>query len=155
MRATRVTYSSRTPGIRRERKTVTIMAVLPNWDESATPAGSAQMQAGDGNHPSRRWRGTAPHWPVFSAQREVDMKTMIHLGAAAAFCVTLCVVPGRAQAQGAFCAEDSHGYRNCGFYTLAQCRQALAGMGGACTPNPAAKAPEQPPTRAGKRKHAE
>ena len=72
------------------------------------------------------------------------MKVIIWCAAIAA----LCALPGRAGAQGAFCAQDSHGYTNCGFYTMAQCRQALAGMGGTCSPNPAAKpAPEQPQTR--------
>src|SRR5262245_2657372 len=126
MRSTRLTYSSRTPGIRRERKTVTIMAVLPNWDESATPAGRAQTQAGDGNHPCRRCDGTAALRPVFSPPREAAMKIVIRVGAAV-LCAALCAMPGRAEAQGAFCAQDSHGYRNCGFYTLAQCQQALAG----------------------------
>jgi hypothetical protein len=58
---------------------------------------------------------------------------------------TVCVLPGRAEAQGAFCATDSHGYSNCGFYTLAQCREALAGMGGTCTPNPAARTTGEQP----------
>jgi hypothetical protein len=74
------------------------------------------------------------------------MKAMITCAAVAA----VCAMASRAEAQGAFCAEDGHGYRNCGFYTLAQCRQSLAGMGGTCTPNPAAGAavePPQPPTK--------
>jgi hypothetical protein len=58
----------------------------------------------------------------------------------------LCALTSWAQAQGAFCAEDGHGYRNCGFQTLAQCRQSLAGMGGMCSPNPGARAAEPPPT---------
>jgi len=71
------------------------------------------------------------------------MKTMIYCAAIAA----LCAIPHWAEAQGAFCEQDSHGYTNCGFYTMAQCRQALAGMGGTCSPNPAAKpTAEQPQT---------
>jgi Protein of unknown function (DUF3551) len=76
------------------------------------------------------------------------MKAMITCAAVAA----LCAMASRAEAQGAFCAEDSHGYRNCGFYTLEQCRQSLAGMGGACTPNSAARPTvEQPQTQTRKR----
>jgi Protein of unknown function (DUF3551) len=76
------------------------------------------------------------------------MKTMITCAAVAVLCATA----SRAEAQGAFCAEDAHGYRNCGFNTLAQCRQALAGMGGTCSPNPAASATvEQPQTQTRKR----
>jgi Protein of unknown function (DUF3551) len=76
------------------------------------------------------------------------MKTIIYCGAF----VALCAIPGPADAQGAFCAEDAHGYRNCGFYTLAQCRQSLAGMGGTCSPNPAAPAAvDQPQTPTRKR----
>jgi Protein of unknown function (DUF3551) len=74
------------------------------------------------------------------------MKTMMTCAAVA----VLCAMATRAEAQGAFCAEDAHGYRNCGFYTLAQCRQSLAGMGGTCSPNPAAPAAvdqAQTPTR--------
>jgi Protein of unknown function (DUF3551) len=93
---------------------------------------------------------------VFSREREAAMKAMIHCGAAVALCVALCAMAGRAEAQGAFCAEDAHGYRNCGFYTLAQCRQALAGMGGTCSPNPVAKPQGEPPQpRAGKRTRPE
>jgi hypothetical protein len=68
------------------------------------------------------------------------MKTIIWCAAVAA----LCALPGRAEAQGSFCAMDGHGYNNCGFYTMAQCREALAGMGGTCSPNPAARTAEQP-----------
>jgi hypothetical protein len=75
------------------------------------------------------------------------MKIIIWCAAVA----TLCAFPSRAAAQGAFCAMDSHGYSNCGFYTLAQCREALAGMGGTCTPNPAARVSEQPQAPSKKR----
>jgi uncharacterized protein DUF3551 len=76
------------------------------------------------------------------------MKVIISCAAIA----VLCALPGRADAQGAFCAMDSHGYSNCGFYTLAQCREALAGMGGTCTPNPAAKATSEQPQTQSKKK---
>ena len=80
------------------------------------------------------------------------MKRILYCAAVAA----LCALPGRADAQGAFCAMDSHGYSNCGFYTLAQCREALAGMGGTCTPNPAARTTgEQPQTPSKKRARPE
>ena len=75
------------------------------------------------------------------------MKIIIWCAAVA----TLCALPGGAAAQGAFCAMDSHGYSNCGFYTLAQCREALAGMGGTCTPNPTARTAEQPQAPSKKR----
>ena len=76
------------------------------------------------------------------------MKSIVYCAAIA----VLCGMASRAEAQGAFCAEDAHGYRNCGFYTLAQCRQALAGMGGTCSPNPAAPAAvDQPQTPTRKR----
>ena len=75
-------------------------------------------------------------------------KIMIWCAAVAA----LSALPGRAEAQGAFCAMDSHGYRNCGFYTLAQCREALAGMGGTCSPNPDTRTTgDQPQTQSKKR----
>jgi Protein of unknown function (DUF3551) len=83
-----------------------------------------------------------------AGHREAAMKIIIWCAAVA----TLCALPGGAAAQGAFCAMDSHGYSNCGFHTLAQCRESLAGMGGTCTPNPAARATgEQPQTPAKKR----
>jgi len=76
------------------------------------------------------------------------MKMILHCAAVAA----LCALPGRADAQGAFCAQDSHGYSNCGFYTLAQCREALAGMGGTCSPNPAARPPGEQPQAPSKKR---
>jgi hypothetical protein len=42
-------------------------------------------------------------------------------------------------AQGAWCAQysGSHGgATNCGFYTLEQCRMAVSGVGGFCSPSP-------------------
>jgi Protein of unknown function (DUF3551) len=43
-----------------------------------------------------------------------------------------------AHAQGAWCAYygGPGGGTNCGFYTLQQCRAALSGIGGTCSPSP-------------------
>lgn len=46
---------------------------------------------------------------------------------------------GDAQAQNAaYCAIGGgrNSYENCGYYTLAQCRAAVSGVGGFCQPNP-------------------
>jgi len=44
-----------------------------------------------------------------------------------------------AQAQYApWCLYDVSGRTNCGFQTYAQCQAALSGIGGTCSPNPAA-----------------
>jgi Protein of unknown function (DUF3551) len=53
-----------------------------------------------------------------------------------------------ANAQGAWCAQYSGkggGATNCGFYTLEQCRWAVSGVGGFCSPSPYAFYPEQQP----------
>jgi hypothetical protein len=46
-----------------------------------------------------------------------------------------------ANAQGAWCAYYSGpaGGTNCGFYTLGQCRAAVSGIGGVCSPSPYAR----------------
>ena len=47
-----------------------------------------------------------------------------------------------AAAQGGWCAQysGSHGgATNCGFYTLDQCRMAVSGVGGQCSPSPYAR----------------
>jgi hypothetical protein len=46
-----------------------------------------------------------------------------------------------ANAQGAWCAYYSGpaGGTNCGFYTLGQCRAAVSGVGGQCSPSPYAR----------------
>jgi hypothetical protein len=49
-----------------------------------------------------------------------------------------------ANAQGAWCADYSHGGTNCGFYTLQQCREALSGRGGMCRPSPWATVNDPP-----------
>lgn len=53
-----------------------------------------------------------------------------------------------AGAQGAWCAQYSgmDGGTNCGFYTLQQCRAAVSGVGGMCSPSPWASA-NQPTQR--------
>jgi Protein of unknown function (DUF3551) len=53
-----------------------------------------------------------------------------------------------ASAQGAWCAQYSGkggGATNCGFYTLEQCRLAVSGVGGFCSPSPWAFYPDQQP----------
>jgi hypothetical protein len=53
-----------------------------------------------------------------------------------------------ARAQGAWCAQytgKGGGATNCGFYTLEQCRMAVSGVGGFCSPSPYALYPEQQP----------
>lgn len=64
----------------------------------------------------------------------------------AAATLTLDVSPARAD--GAWCAiyrGSGGGGTNCGFYTIEQCRAAISGVGGSCTPNllfaPRAEAP--------------
>jgi hypothetical protein len=55
-----------------------------------------------------------------------------------------------ASAQGAWCAQYSGkggGATNCGFYTLEQCRWAVSGVGGFCSPSPYAYYPEEPLAR--------
>ena len=46
-----------------------------------------------------------------------------------------------AHAQGAWCAQYSGpgAGTNCGFYTYAQCRAAVSGVGGFCSPSPYAR----------------
>jgi hypothetical protein len=46
----------------------------------------------------------------------------------------LAVLPRAAVAQGAWCSEDMNA-RNCGFYTLEQCRAAASGLGAGCYAN--------------------
>jgi Protein of unknown function (DUF3551) len=62
------------------------------------------------------------------------MKILISLAAVAG--VGLMTTP--AAAQGAWCAEDygPSAYRNCGYYTLEQCRAGASGVGGHCYPSP-------------------
>jgi hypothetical protein len=46
----------------------------------------------------------------------------------------LTVPTAPAMAQGAWCSDDMNS-RNCGFYTLEQCRAHASGLGGTCSPN--------------------
>ena len=56
-----------------------------------------------------------------------------------------------AAAQGAWCSEDMNS-RNCGWYTLEQCRAGASGNGGSCFPNAfAPKAATVEPRRRAKR----
>jgi hypothetical protein len=57
-----------------------------------------------------------------------------------------------ANAQGAWCADYSHGGTNCGFYTLQQCREALSGRGGMCRPSPGVTVRDLPPRRKASRR---
>ncbi len=41
-----------------------------------------------------------------------------------------------ARAEGSWCAYDTKGTTNCGYYSYAQCMAALSGLGGSCIPNP-------------------
>jgi len=52
--------------------------------------------------------------------------------------LTAATIP--ASAQGTWCAEDMNA-RNCGFYTLEQCRAAASGTGGNCYRSPYVTAP--------------
>jgi hypothetical protein len=60
------------------------------------------------------------------------MRTII-LAAAALAATSLTSIP--AHADGAWCARDVLGGTNCGFYTYAQCRADIVGIGGSCVPN--------------------
>jgi hypothetical protein len=57
------------------------------------------------------------------------------------------------KAQGAWCAEYSGeaSSTNCGFYTIEQCRMAISGVGGFCSPSPFVGASNPPPRRNGRR----
>ena len=60
-----------------------------------------------------------------------------------------------AAAQGAWCAQYSGqngGPTNCGFYTWEQCRWAVSGVGGFCSPNPWAS-DQLPPRRRARRQY--
>jgi Protein of unknown function (DUF3551) len=54
-----------------------------------------------------------------------------------------------ASAQGAWCAyyHGPAGGTNCGFYTYGQCRAAVSGVGGVCSPSPYARFSDQPRPR--------
>ena len=45
-----------------------------------------------------------------------------------------------ARAEGSWCAYDTKGTTNCGFYSYAQCMATLSGLGGSCVPNPSYQA---------------
>jgi Protein of unknown function (DUF3551) len=63
-------------------------------------------------------------------------RTALALGVSATLWALEAATPARAQ--GAWCAKYSgmDGGTNCGFYTLQQCRAAISGVGGSCSPNP-------------------
>jgi Protein of unknown function (DUF3551) len=60
-----------------------------------------------------------------------------------------------ASAQGAWCARYSGlpGGTNCGFYTLEQCRWAISGVGGECSPSPWVTVDDPPPRRRARRSY--
>ena len=60
------------------------------------------------------------------------MRTII-LAATALAAVSLTSID--ALADGAWCAHVVLGGTNCGFYTYAQCRADIVGIGGSCVPN--------------------
>ncbi len=62
------------------------------------------------------------------------MRTIVLLAAALA---ALPLTSIRVHADGAWCARDTRGGTNCGFYTYAQCQANIRGIGGSCDPNQA------------------
>jgi hypothetical protein len=64
--------------------------------------------------------------------RRLLMRTII-LAAAALAAASLTSIP--AHADGPWCARDVLGGTNCGFYSYAQCRADIVGIGGSCVPN--------------------
>jgi len=60
-----------------------------------------------------------------------------------------------ASAQGAWCAyyHGPAGGTNCGFYTYGQCRAAISGVGGICSPSPYARYSDRPLPRRKLRRH--
>lgn len=60
------------------------------------------------------------------------MRTII-LATATLAAASLTSIP--AHADGPWCARDVLGGTNCGFYSYAQCRADIIGIGGSCVPN--------------------
>jgi hypothetical protein len=75
------------------------------------------------------------------------MRFALALGAVATLGALDAATP--ASAQGAWCAQYSGraGGTNCGFYTYGQCRAAVSGVGGFCSPSPYARFSDYPPPR--------
>jgi len=61
------------------------------------------------------------------------MRTIILATAALAVASLTTSIPARAD--GPWCARDVLGGTNCGFYSYAQCRADIVGIGGSCVPN--------------------
>jgi hypothetical protein len=55
---------------------------------------------------------------------------------AAAFVVVLAPLLGTEAKAAAFCASGPEGLEVCSYYTLAQCRASVSGVGGFCMLNP-------------------
>lgn len=70
------------------------------------------------------------------------LKFALSLGAVVL--ATAFAAPSSARAEAGWCAYAGGGqqYENCGYYTLAQCRAAVHGVGGDCRRNPRVRAYE-------------
>jgi hypothetical protein len=77
--------------------------------------------------------------PVFAKER-VMRKAIGFAIAFAGLASSLAVMASSAHAQAgqAYCAMQGgrEGYENCGYFTMAQCRAAVSGVGGFCIANP-------------------
>jgi Protein of unknown function (DUF3551) len=87
------------------------------------------------------------HFPVAAARTALPFAVVVALGALDA--------TAPASAQGAWCAyySGTHGGTNCGFYTLQQCREAISGVGGVCSPSPWVTVNDPPPRRKVRRRY--
>jgi Protein of unknown function (DUF3551) len=72
-------------------------------------------------------------WRTILFAQETSMRTIILATAALAAASLTTSIP--AHADGPWCARDVLGGTNCGFYSYAQCRADIVGIGGSCVPN--------------------
>jgi hypothetical protein len=72
-------------------------------------------------------------WRAILFAQETSMRTIILATAALAAASLATSIP--AHADGPWCARDVLGGTNCGFYSYAQCRADIVGIGGSCVPN--------------------
>jgi hypothetical protein len=72
-----------------------------------------------------------------SIAKEVPVRTIILVATGLA---ALSITTTHARADGPWCARDTRGATNCGFYSFAQCQADIRGIGGSCSPNPAFQA---------------
>jgi hypothetical protein len=84
---------------------------------------------------------------MFRLNRSALRRTALRAALALAAVVTAGALDATpASAQGAWCAQyNGRGGTNCGFYTWEQCRAAVSGVGGFCSPSPYAYYPEPQP----------